>query len=121
MLVFLQEEDRAELEDLNRRHMDFGSERSQVLAVLRVTAREARQIAEDMALTVPIIADASGAMARGYDAEDGGRRVAVVADEEGLLVRRFDPLPVVDDPSDVTDALLNEVRAIGSVDQEAGD
>lgn len=118
VLVFLDldhEHDRAVLSDLNARHKEFGSERSQVLAVAKVTAREARQIAEEMDLSVPVLADASGAMARGFDAESGGEnRVAVVADKEGRLVRRFDPLPVEDDPSDVTDALLYVVRAIGA-------
>lgn len=117
VLLFLdldREDDRSLLADLNLHHKDFGSERTQVLAVLRVTAREARQIADDMGLSVPLLADASGTMARDYDVEDNGqRRVALVADKDGYLVRRFDPLPV-DEPSDVTEALLFAVRAIGT-------
>lgn len=116
VLLFLnaeEDDDRALLADINARHRDFGSERSQVLAVLRITARRARQIAEEMDLTVPLLADASGAMARDYDADDE-TRIAVVADREGRLVRRFDPLPFDDDPSDVTNALLHAVRTIGS-------
>lgn len=119
VLVFLDlDTDRALLQALNAGHREFGSERSQVLAVARVTAREARVVAEETDLSVPILADASGAMAREYDVERGVGRVAVVADREGLLVRRFDPLPVDDDPSEVVAALLDAVRAIG---REPGD
>jgi peroxiredoxin len=110
-------EDRSLLAELSSRHKDFGSERSQILTVARITARDTRQIADDMGLSVPLLADASGAMARNFDAEDadgGTRRVAVVADKEGRMVRRFDPLPIEDDPTAVTEALLYAVRAIGS-------
>lgn len=73
----------------------------------------ARGLGEEMELSVPVLADASGAMARDYDAADG-RRVAVVADKEGHLVRRFDPLPNEGDPSEMVDALLYAIRAVGS-------
>lgn len=116
VLVFLDledDDDRALLVDINDRHKEFGSERSQVLVVAKVTARDARQVAEEMGLTVPVLADASGAMARDHDAAKGKTRVAVVADKEGRVVRRFDPLPT-EEVSEVTDALLYAVRAIGS-------
>lgn len=111
------DEDRDLLTELSSHHKDFGSERSQILAVARATARETRQASEDMGLTIPILADASGAMARDYQAEDedgNTRRVAVVADKVGRVVRHFDPLPIQDDPTGVTEALLYAVRAIGS-------
>jgi peroxiredoxin len=111
------DEDRELLEELSAHHKDFGKERSQILAVARATARETREASEDMGLSIPILADASGAMARDYQAEDEGgntRRVAVVADKDGRVVRHFDPLPVQDDPTGVTEALLYAVRAIGS-------
>jgi peroxiredoxin len=93
---------------------DFGSERSQVLVVMRITAREAREMADERSLAVPVLADASGAMARDFDAADeGGRPVAVVADKEGRPVRHFNPLPD-DEPEEIVDALLYAVRAIGS-------
>lgn len=103
--------------ELNRRLADFGSERSQVLAVARMTAREARELADDRGLNVALLADASGAMARDYEAEDeegGSRNVAVVADKEGVLKRRFDPLPLDGDAEEVVEALLDTVRAIGT-------
>lgn len=108
--------DRDFLGALSSHHRDFGHERSQILAVARATARETRQTADDMGLSMPVLADASGAMARDYDAEVDGktRRVAVVADREGRLVRRFDPLRIDDDPTGVIEALLYTVRAIGS-------
>lgn len=115
------DEDRDLLTELSSHHKDFGSERSQILAVARATARETRQASEDMGLTIPILADASGAMARDYQAEDedgNTRRVAVVADKVGRVVRHFDPLPIQDDPTGVTEALLYAVRAIGSGSQD---
>lgn len=128
VLVFLdlgQEGDRALLRDLDEHHREFGAERSQVLGVLRVTAREARQVADDMNLSVPLLADASGGMAREYGAAENRsrRRVAVVADKDGHVVRRFDPLPLDDDPAEVTQGLLYAVRAIGkgAVDRETVD
>ena len=86
----------------------------------RGSRRQTRETSEEMDLSVPLLADASGAMARAYDAEE--RPVAVVADKEGRLLRRFDPLPVEDDVSEVTDALLYAIRAIGTgaLDREAG-
>ena len=117
------DEDRDLLTELSSHHKDFGSERSQILAVARATAREARQASEDMGLTIPILADASGAMARDYQAEDedgNTKRVAVVADKVGRVVRHFDPLLVQDDPTGVTEALLYAVRAIGSGSLDGG-
>lgn len=119
VLVFLDlgsEEDLALLAECNARLREFGESRSQILVVARITAREARQTSEDMDLSIPILADASGAMARDYDAADNGtsRRMAVVADKEGRLVRRFDPLPLDGEATDVADALLYAVRAVGS-------
>lgn len=118
VLVFLNLEHDGEtalLSELNARHKDFGSERAQVLAIVKMTARQTRETAEKMGLSVPLLADASGAMTRAFDVDDGaGNSVAVVADRQGRLVRRFDPLPLDDDPSAVADAFLHAVRAIGS-------
>lgn len=109
------DEDDDLLRELSSHHKDFGNERSQILAVARATAREVRQASEDMGLSIPILADASGAMARDFVAEVDGKtkRVAVVADREGELIRRFDPLPD-GDPTGVIEALLYAVRAIGT-------
>lgn len=116
VLVFLDlevQEDRALLMECNVRLKDFGELRSQILAVARVTAREAREVAEEMGLAIPLLADASGAMARDYEAtgNTSTRRIAIVADKEGRLIRRFDPLE--DDAAAVVDGLLYSVRAIG--------
>lgn len=118
VIIFLdlsREDDRELLEILNVRHKDFGSERSQLLVAVRLTAREVREVADDMDLSLPLLADASGAMARGYDVGVGeGRQVAIVADKDGRIVRSFDPLSEEGDPSEVTDALLETVRGIGT-------
>lgn len=116
--------DSALLEGLDKRLREFGSERSQVLVVARLTAREARNLADDRDLNIAVLADASGAMARDYEADDDEgktRRVAVVADKEGVLKRRFDPLPVDGDVESAIDGLLDTVRALGTGALEAPD
>jgi peroxiredoxin len=115
-IVFLEGlgQDRDLVEALDERLADFGSERSQILAVAKVTAREARDFAQAEGISMPILADASGAIFRDYGAEnDAGelRRLGVVATAEGRLVRRFDPLPV----DGAAEGLLNCIRAEGSV------
>lgn len=121
VLVFLSDLDSNQnvgfLDHLNRRLSDFGAERAQVLAIARVTAREARDYADEHGLNVALLADASGSMARDYEADDDRgmtRSVAVVADKDGVLKRRFDPLPVDDDPDDIVEALLGTVQALGT-------
>ena len=119
VFVFLDQEtprDRDLLESLNSHLKDFGSERTQVLVVLRMTARQTRELADERGMSIPILADASGSMARDFDADDGrsNRSVAIVADKYGRIVRRFDPISPQDDPSEVTSALLYAVRALGS-------
>ena len=124
VFVFLDREsprDRELLESLNSHLRDFGSERSQVLVILRITARQARELADERGMAIPILADASGAMARDFDADDGRstRPVAIVADKDGRVVRRFDPISAEDDASEVTSALFYAVRALGSGALEA--
>lgn len=121
VLVFLSDvdsvEDRDLLEALNGRLAEFGAQRSQALAIGRVTARRAREIADEINLKIALLADASGAMARDYEADDDDgqtRRVAVVADKEGFLKRRFDPLPIDGSAEEAVDALLETVQAIGT-------
>jgi peroxiredoxin len=121
VLVFLSDLESNEnlelLDELNERLSDFGSERSQVLVVARVTARQAREFADERQLRVALLADASGSMARDYEADDdkgNTRTLAVVADREGVLKRRFDPLPIDGDPDDVVDGLLETVQALGT-------
>lgn len=121
VLVFLTdieaEGDLALLGELDSRLREFGSERSQVLAVARATARQARDLADEHGLSIAVLADASGAMARDYEADDdegGTRRVAVIADKSGELKRRFDPLPLDGDPTTIVDDLLDTVRAVGT-------
>lgn len=100
---------------VNRRLKDFGAERSQILVVMSLTARETRDLSDERGLAVPVLADASGSMARDFEAiDDAGRPVAVVADKTARLVRRFDPLPDDEDAEEVVEALLYAVRAIGS-------
>jgi peroxiredoxin len=110
------EEERNLLTELDSHLKDFGSQRAQLLIVSRVTARVAREVSDEMGLAVPLLADASGALAREHGAEDEtGRRipVAILADKDGAIVRRFDPLPE-DDPASAIEALLYSVRALGS-------
>lgn len=128
VLVFLtdieNDTDLALLGEIDRRLREFGSMRSQVLAVARATARQTRSLAEEHDLSVAVLADASGAMARDYEADDdegGTRRVAVVADKTGELKRRFDPLPLDGDAEEVVDSLLETVAALETGAMETSD
>ena len=121
IIVFLSDldsgDDRDLLIELNERLAEFGSQRSQVLVVAKVTARRAREYSDANSLNVVILADASGSMARAYEADDDSgkpRTVAVVSDKDGGMVRRFDPLPLHGGVADAVDGLLETVRAIGS-------
>lgn len=106
---------------VNGRLKDFGSERSQILVVMSLTARETRELSDERGLAVPVLADASRAMASDFEAiNDAGLPVAVIADKTARLVRRFDPLPD-EEPEEVVDALLYAVRAIGSGTLVPGD
>jgi peroxiredoxin len=100
------------VEELDRRLKDFGSERSQVLVVARLTARRARDVADDRGLAVPILADASGAMARDFDADESSI-VAVVANIEGGIEARFDPFFDGTDPQPAVERLLEAIRRTG--------
>lgn len=122
VIVFVDHEsemDRSLLIELSEHHRDFGAERSQILAVVRSTARDVRELSSDLEITFPVLADANGAMARDFDAEDDDgrlRRVAVVADKAGRLVQRFDSPAVTDNPDGVTETLLQAVRDARSED-----
>jgi len=102
--------DRELLQAYSRLLADFGATRTQVLAVARLTAREARELADELAVNVPLLADAGGEMAAAFDAlaPDGTvRRLTVLADTDGGIVRRLEPSPP--DP----DAVLHAVRDLG--------
>lgn len=100
------------LEELDRRHADFGSERAQVLTVTKETARRVRELADQRGLSIPILADASGAMSRQFAVADTGVS-ALVADEEGLIEQRWDPLFQDEaDPASAVDSLLDTLRAM---------
>jgi len=92
---------------------DFGSQRSQVLGVVMERARTVRDLADSMDLHLPVLADASGSMARdfGVDEPDGRPRYAlIVSDKEGNLVRRFDPAAL----EGQVEAALATIRELGS-------
>ena len=102
------------LEELDRRLKDFGSERSQVLAIAKETARSVRDLADERRISMPILADASGAMARDFGADGTDHPVAVVTDKDGDIKRRFDPFFDAADPKPAVDSLLDTVRATGT-------
>jgi len=102
------------LQEMNRRHKDFGAERAQLLAVMKATARRVREIADEQGLSVPILADASGAMARDHDAAGFPHAVAVIADREGNVKRRFTNLLDGNDPGPAVESILFTVRALGT-------
>lgn len=73
------------LKRFNDRLADFGNERSQLLAVARVQASEAREIADDHDLALPLLADATGSMAHQLNLELACHPVVIVADRDGRI------------------------------------
>lgn len=102
------------LEELDRRQKDFGSERSQLLAIAKETARSVRDLSDERGISVPILADASGGMARDFSVEPDGEAVAVVSDKSGRVKRRFAPFFDGTDPTPAVESLLYTVRATGT-------
>lgn len=116
VIVFVPDADTSQgtilLEELDRRHADFGSERAQVLTVTKETARRVRELADERGLSIPILADASGAMARQFAVAETGVS-ALVADEQGRIERRWDPLfQDATDPAAAVDSLLDTLRSM---------
>jgi peroxiredoxin len=108
-LDYQSERDRRLLDEINSRLKEFGAQRAQMLVIMRLSARDTSQMAEELDLAVPVLADANGAMARDYGAESseqGGHSVAVVTDEQGVVVRRFAPLDEHAGAAETVDALL---------------
>lgn len=95
--------------ELNSRLREFGRQRTQVLVVMRLVARSAREIADRANLALPILADANGGLARGFGLDpSGGEAVALVADRTGSVVQTFDGLSDRD-PGAIVDALLTAI------------
>lgn len=105
------EADIAQIHEYDGLLREFGSERSQVLGVVKETARRLRALSDERGLNLPLLADAGGEMitAFGVDGPDGrARRVTFVIDKEGTIVRRFDPAP----PDDQAITMLNAVKEL---------
>lgn len=101
--------DRDLLTALNESFPEFGEMHSQLLAVAPATAEDLHRFVDDTDLVVPILADASGQMARDYGAvDDSGnrRRLAVVAAAEGRRVTQFEDVS----ESDLAERLLTELQ-----------
>lgn len=73
------------LKRFSDRLADFGNERSQVLAVVGVKAREAKEVADEHHLVVPLLADATGSMATELNLEFACHPVVIVADKDGRI------------------------------------
>ena len=73
------------LKQFSDRLADFGEERSQLLAVARIQAKEAREIADENDLVLPLLADASGSMAEQLNLQLACHPVVVVADKDGRI------------------------------------
>jgi peroxiredoxin len=115
-LDYLSERHRRLLRQIDARLEEFGAERAQVLLVMRLSARDTSQMREELDLSVPLLADENGAMARDFGAGatpgEGRSPVAVVADQRGTVLQRFDPLP---EGEEAIEVLLDAVRRDGSV------
>jgi peroxiredoxin len=117
-LDYFSERHRRLLGEINARLHEFGSQRAQVLVIVRLSARDTSQMAEELDLAVPVLADANGAMARDFDADSSGTMepVAIVADRQGAVVERFDPLGEGDQVAESVDVLLHALPGDESSD-----
>jgi peroxiredoxin len=109
-LDHLSERHRRLLGEIDARLKEFGSQRAQVLVVMPLSARDTSQMAEELDLAVPVLADANGAMTRDFGADSSGtvhHPVAILADREGAVIRRFDALDEHDQVAEIVDVLLD--------------
>lgn len=117
-LDHLSERDRRVLHEIDSRLSEFGSQRTQALVVMSVSARNASQMAEELDLSVPVLADENGEMARDFGVAapsgDGNRSVGIVADKRGSVRLRVDSLGEDEEATEVVDALLEEVSRVAS-------
>ena len=103
------ETDREVLEALDEALVRFGETRSQVIVVAPIGSDELADFVEQYDITIPILADAEGSMARDFGVGTGdrtSRRSAFVSTADGRMVTRLDTF----DETDVVDRLLEEVR-----------
>ncbi|MGA7271142.1 MAG: redoxin domain-containing protein [Acidimicrobiia bacterium] len=102
------ETDRSLLAGYDRLLKDFGQETSQVMGVARITARQARDLSDEMDLSLPLLADAGGDMARRFgvaDPDGAVHRVTFVVDRHGKVARRFDPASASKQAPDMLEAI----------------
>lgn len=124
-IVFLTdlEADRALLETLDDALPQFGKQRSQLLVVVPIAVDDLRRFIEDNDITLPVLADAAGTMARDFgthDEEGAPQRMAFVATAEGRMVTRLDEVT----EADVVERLLTEVGDLelgGDIEPAADD
>ncbi len=94
------------LKRFSERLADFGDERSQLLAVATVDATEARDVANDHDLLLPLLADESGAMARQLNLQQACHPVVIVADKDGRIRES------ISFPDAHIDGILDRVRRL---------
>ncbi len=76
------------LETYNAAHSDMAQRRTQLLAVAPLTASEARDLAEQVGITYPVLSDPAFTMFRDFDATTGDgdpRPCSVVVDKTGTV------------------------------------
>jgi peroxiredoxin len=73
------------LKRFSDRLADFGEERCQLLAVASLDAGEAKSVAEEHDLVLPLLADESGSMARQLNLQLACHPVVIVADKDGRI------------------------------------
>jgi peroxiredoxin Q/BCP len=112
ILFFLSGTDRdgdaEELQGFDRLLSDFGSRRIQVLGVVKRTASEVRDLAGELRLDVPVLADPSGALAQAVDADRHDftfRRATFVFDRTGRLAKELEPDSHAGHAQEVLDAV----------------
>lgn len=102
------EADAEELTGFDRLLHEFGSRRVQVLGVTKRTASEVRDLADELRLDVPVLADPSGALAEAVGAARSDfsfRPETFVFDRTGRLATSLEPASHAGHAQEVLDAI----------------
>ena len=105
----LDDETRGLVTELDRREVEFGHQRVQLLGVATATASDLRTFAMDHGIEAALIADPDGAIAGDYGLDDDQHRAVVVDRALGVTALVGGP----EDPAEFAEWLLRAVKELG--------
>ena len=98
--------------ELDRREVEFGHQRVQLLGVAEATASDLREFATEHDIAATLIADPDGSIARSYGLDADQHRAAVIDLALGVTALVGGP----EDASEFTEWLLRAVAELGLAD-----